>query len=159
MNNIKSYTVCKGDVEAIISYSDGIEIKKYFENTVLSQGKAALAKSLANEQNSPYDFYISGMTFGNNGSVSGVPKEFDDSRTGLFGPTLITKNVISNISTSAPTTLICTAVLTFADINGYSLSEMGLLMKNGQLYSMVTFPDLGKTSNMQITFNWSVSFL
>lgn len=155
----KSFIECIGNVESIISYPDGSQEIKHFENTVLSSGKAALAKCLANEQNTPFDFFITTMTFGNNGSVAGVPKEFDDSRTGLFGPTLISKNVITTISTSAPTTVICTSVLTFADINGYSLSEMGLTMKNGQLYSMVTFPDLGKTSRMQITFNWSISLL
>ena len=39
------------------------------------------------------------------------------------------------------------------------LNEMALQMANGQLYSMTTFPDLNKTEDMQITFNWRLNFI
>jgi hypothetical protein len=52
-----------------------------------------------------------------------------------------------------------TSVIAFDDANGHNLNEMALRMYNGDLYSMATFPDLGKTSNMQITCNWRITML
>jgi hypothetical protein len=39
------------------------------------------------------------------------------------------------------------------------LNEMALQMANGDLYSMVSFPDLTKTSEMSIIWNWTLSFI
>ncbi len=149
----------RGDVEIIIDYDDGKQERREMRNTLLRKGKVALAKSLTNDVEDPYNFFINRMLFGTSGTSSGTPKFIDETRNGLFGTTLINKTVISSVDESAPTTAIFTSVVTFDEGNGSSLSEMLLQMLNGDAYSMITFPDLGKTSSMQLTFNWRISFL
>jgi len=147
-----------GEVELIIEHKDGTKEVREICNVVLSDGKEALSRSLANSFGDSYDFYIDRMLFGTFGTVSGVPKVVEDSRNGLFGPTLLSKNVISSLDV-IPTKAIFTSVVSFDDGVGSAINEMALQMKTGDLYSMVTFGDISKTSSMQITFNWSVSFL
>jgi len=157
--NQRTDTVARGDVEVVIDYKDGSRETCEMKNTVLRKGKSALASSLANQVNDPYDFYIESMTFGSNGASGATPKYVEDTRTGLFGTTLLTKNVISSIDTDAPTEVILTSVVAYDEAVGYALNEMALKMKSGYLYSMITFPDLNKTSQMQLTINWKISFL
>ena len=128
----------RGDVEVVIDHKDGKQERRSFKNTILRAGKVALAKSLANDVEDPYDFYISNMLFGTNGTTGGTPKFVDESRTGLFGTTLLTKNVISSVDETAPTTAIFTSVVTFTEGNGNNLNEMALRMADGDLYSMIT---------------------
>ena len=102
------------------------------------------------------------MIFGNNGATGDgtTARYVDESRTGLFGSTLVSNGVISSIDPASPTTAILTSVLTFAQGNVTpGLSEMALVMANGQLYSMVSFPTLTKTSQMQMVVNWRISLL
>lgn len=159
MNQISTHVQGRGDVEIIIDYDDGRQERREMRNTLLRKGKVALAKSLANDVADPYDFFIDRMLFGTNGTASGTPKFVDETRNGLFGTTLVNKPVISSVDESAPTTAIFTSVVTFTEGNGSSLNEMLLQMASGDAYSMITFPDLGKTSSMQLTFNWKISFL
>jgi hypothetical protein len=149
----------KGDVEGIVEWDDGRIKRLAFPNTVLTLGKMALANSLANVVDDTYDFYISSMIFGDSGVSGGVEKFVNAARTGLFGVTRVRKPVISSIDADNQTQVIFTSVLTREDGNGYGLNEMALEMANGQLYSMVTFPDLNKTNQMQITWNWRLSFV
>ena len=152
-------TTTRGDVEFVIDYKDGAQEISELRNTVLRDGKIALAKSLANEVADPYDFYVESMTFGSSGASGSTPKFVDESRTGLFGTTLLTKSVISSIDTASPQEAIFTSVVVYDELVGHALNEMGLKMKNGDLYSMITFPDLNKTSQMQLTINWHISML
>lgn len=156
-------TLCPyGEVEALIEYDDGRterHVRRCDLNIVLNNGKAAQARSLAGDIGSAFTNYVCKMLFGTNGTVGGVPRFVDAGRSGLFGPTLIAKNVTSIINPSAPNTVIFTTVLTFSDANGSSINEMALQMANGDLYSMVTFGDVTKTSSMQITYSWSLSLL
>jgi hypothetical protein len=149
----------KGDVEVIIEHRDGEVERLHFHNTVLRTGRNALANSLANQYGDEYDYFIARMIFGDNGTSGGVPKYVNTERNGLFGVTLLAKPVISTIDPNLPSQAMFTSVVAFDEANGHSLSEMALRMNNGDLYSMVTFPDLGKTSNIQITFNWSINFV
>ena len=119
----------------------------------------ALANSLANDISDVYDYYVLSMIFGTNGTSGGVEKFVPASRNGLFGITRVQKPVIASIDDNNPTQVTFTSVLTFEDGNGYALNEMALVMASGDLYSMVTFPDLSKTSQMQITFNWNISLI
>ncbi len=159
MNQLDS--VCpKGNVEIIIDYSDGRPQEKlYHHNNVLRKGREALASSLANSFGNSYDFFISRMLFGDGGTTGGVPKLVNTERNGLFGVTRANKNVISVVDPNVPSELIITSVIGFNEANGYSINEMALQMSNGDLYSMATSPDLGKTSIMQITYVWRLSFI
>lgn len=154
-DNIKS----EGFVDIIIDYVDGRQEIISFKNTVLRTGRIALAKSLANEFGSDYDYYITSMLFGNGGTVGGVPKVVSTTRSGLFGTTLKTKNVSVTLDPVQPTQVTFTSVLTTSDCNGEVLNEMALRMNDGDLYSMATFPDLNKTSAMALTWVWSVNFI
>ena len=149
----------KGEVSVVIEYENGKIEERFFRNTILLNGRNALAKSLANQVDDLYQFYINRMTFGENGTTSGVPKFVESSRSGLFGITKLSKPVIATIDPSIPYQVVFTSVITKNDANGVTLNEMALEMANAQLYSMVTFADLNKTSSMQITFNWRLSFI
>lgn len=149
----------KGEVEIIIEDREGNVSSKHFSNTILRTGRNALASSLANQYGDQFDYFIARMIFGEDGTDGGVPKFVNTQRTGLFGITLLTKGVISTIDPSLPSMVIFTSIVAFDEANGHSLNEMALRMNNGDLYSMVTFPDLGKTSAIQITFNWRINFV
>ena len=153
--NIKT----RGDVVCKIFYRSGDIKELNFRNTILRKGKEAIAKTLANEVDDPFSFFVDKMLFGTNGTVSEVPRFVDDSRNGLFGPALLSKSVISSIDPNSPNIAIFTSVITFDEGVGNSLNEMALQLDNGDLYSMVTFPDLGKTADMQIVWNWHLTIL
>jgi len=148
-----------GTIELVIEYDNGKEEKRIIDNTVLRTGRNALASSLANDFGDTYDFFVSRMLFGDDGTNAGVPKFVNSDRNGLFGITRANKSVISIIDVNLPSQVIFTSVLTFEEANGVALNEMALQMNDGDLYSMVTFADLTKTSSMQITFNWRINFV
>lgn len=149
----------KGAVERIIKWKDGRTEVVDFSNAVLRVGREALASSLANDIGDSYDFFISRMLFGDTGTVGGVPRFVNTERTGLFGITRAIKPVISTIDPNLRTQVVFTSVLDYEEANGFALSEMALQMNNGSLYSMATFADLNKTSLMQITWNWRISYV
>jgi len=149
----------KGDVELFIDYTDGSKDYRCFPNSVLTNGKRVLAKTLAGEIGTSFVYYICKMVFGNNGTTGGVPKFVDASREGLFGPAVISKNVIANIDPITPTQVIFTAILTYDDAVGFALNEMGLQLADESYYSVATFGDITKTAQMQITWNWKLSFV
>jgi hypothetical protein len=148
-----------GDVEIILSYKNDKKETLNFKNTVLLTGRRALAKSLSNQIGDKYDFYITKIIFGDGGTLSGVKKFVNAGREGLFGVTRLSKPALANIDTSVPAQAIFTSVIKFDEIVGVTINEMALQMANGQLYSMCTFPDLNKTEDMQITFNWRLNFI
>ena len=150
---------CKGNIKATIEYKNHIEVIE-FKNTVLSLGREALASSLANQIGEDFDFYISRMLFGDGGTTGDVPKQVQVDRDGLFGTVQTSKPVIANIDVNNPSQVIFTSVIPYDDpSNGSVLNEMALQMHNGDLYSMATFPGISKTSQMQITWNWRLSFI
>lgn len=159
MKNIELDTKCYGHVYATIEHKSGKIEEINFKNTILVGGREALAASLANNVTNPYDFYISRMLFGDGGYTSGQTKYVETSRNGLFGITRASKSVIATIDSNIASQVTFTSVLTYSDANGYTLNEMALQMNNGNLYSMVTFPDLSKTDNIQIVWNWRLSFV
>ena len=148
-----------GDVERIIDYKDGRREVLEFHNTVLRNGRIALAKTLANKIGTSFTYYVSRMLFGDGGTTNGVKKYVNYDRSGLFGTTRLSKPVIATIDPNLPTQVIFTSVITFDDIVGVVINEMALQMSNGDLYSMTTFPDLTKTAEMQITWNWRLNFV
>ena len=156
---ISSPIKVKGHVFVTIDYDDGRQEKFDFPNTILRKGREALASSLANSIGSSYNFYISRMLFGDGGTVSGSVKFVNTERNGLFGITRANKPVISTVDPDIPSQVIFTSVITKSEANGSVLNEMALQMNDGDLYSMVTFPDLTKTDQMQITWNWRLSFV
>lgn len=149
----------KGDVEAFIQHKTGKVERIAFQNTVLRKGREALAASLANAIGDNYNFFINRMLFGENGTQGGVPKFVNGDRNGLFGPTVANKQVVATIDPNNRTQVVFTSTLTFNDANGASLNEMALQMNTEDIYSMVTFSDVNKTSSIQITFNWRLSFV
>jgi hypothetical protein len=148
----------KGDLEIIIECNGHCEVIN-IQNTVLRLGRCALARVLGNNLNEYFDFYVNHMLFGDGGTVGGVKRYVDASRQGLFGVTRIRKPVIATIDSNVPTQVIFTSVISYEEGLGMTINEMALQMANGELYSMVTFPDLTITENMAITFNWRQSFV
>ncbi len=148
-----------GDVERIIQWADGRTETYCFKNTVLKKGREAISYCLANKIGDTFDFYISRMIFGDGGTSGGALQFVNTDRNGLFGVTRATKSVIASINPEMPSQVIFTSVLSFTDANDNILNEMALKLNTGDLYSMVTFPDLTKTDQMQITWNWSLNFV
>ena len=148
-----------GNIERIIERRDGSKEILDYPNTVLLTGRRALTASLANAIEDAYEFYISRMLFGDGGTSSGVKRFVDAGRNGLFGVTRVSKPVLANIDNSIPTQAIFTSVIKFDEAIGVTLNEMAIQMATGDLYSMTTFPDLNKTEDMQITFNWRLNFI
>jgi len=156
---MNSDTFALGDVEIIREWKDGEKEIFNVDNTILLTGRRALCRSLANQIGDSYQFYITRMLFGDGGTQSGVKKYVNAGREGLFGVTRLSKPVIASVDGSIPTQVILTSVISFNEIVGVTLNEMALQMANGDLYSMTTFADLNKTEDMQITFNWRLSFI
>lgn len=157
-NHLTSITP-KGDVDIIIDYKNGERTSKYIKNTILRNGRRALALSLTNQIGSSYNYYITRMLFGDGGTQDGVKKYVNSDRNGLFGVTRLSKPVIATVDPTITTQAIFTSVMTFEDGVGVVFSEMALQMATGDLYSMTTFSDLTKTEDMQITFNWRLNFI
>lgn len=149
----------EGNVEILKEFRNGLVEPFYVENTVLLTGRRALTKCLANAVGEVFEFYITRMLFGDGGTQSGVKKYVNAGREGLFGVTQLSKPILANIDSHIPTQAIFTSVIRFDEAVGLTLNEMALQMANGQLYSMTTFPDLNKTEDMQITFNWRLNFI
>lgn len=148
-----------GHVQAIIDYASGEQKIIEFPNTVLTKGREALAAALANDIGDGFNLYINRMLFGDGGTAAGSTKFVATSRNGLFGITQASKPVIASVDPNIRSQVIFTSVIAFSEANGAVLNEMALQMATGDLYSMVTFPDLTKTIQMQITWNWRLSFV
>jgi len=149
----------KGDIEIIVEQEDGQKETICFPNTVLRKGREALAASLANEFGDTYEFFISRMLFGDGGTSGGTPKFVNTERNGLFGVTQVSKPVVTTIDSNVPSQVVVTSVVTFDEGNGITINELALQMNTGDLYSMATFGGIAKTSIMQLTFNWRLSFI
>jgi hypothetical protein len=157
---IEDYITCKGIVTMTVQDLDGNIIRKeVFNNAVLRTGREAIAASLANKYGVSFENYISNMIFGDGGQDGEQLKYVNSSRTGLFGVTRASKNVVSVIDSVNKFQVTYTAILSYEDGNGYTLNEMALQLENGDLFSMATFGGIDKTSAMQITWQWAVSFL
>jgi phage-related tail fiber protein len=150
---------CKGTIKGTIEYKNGEKETINFNNAILRTGRAALALALSNRIGNDFDFFISKMIFGDGGTNGSVPKQVGDERNGLFGSARVVRPVISNIDPNNETQVVFTSVVPFDEGNGFELNEMALQLNNGDLYSMATFPGISKTSEMQITWNWRLSFI
>lgn len=150
----------KGRVEGTIEYRSGRpkEVIK-FPNTVLTMGKRAFASALANKFGQGFQFYITNMIFGDGGTSGGVIKYVNADRNGLFGITRLVKPVLSVVDPTQLTQAIFTTVVAYDEAIGVVLSEMALQMSTNDLYSMATFGDLTKTSDMQLTWLWYINFI
>lgn len=148
-----------GSIDLIIDYENGRQETMAFLNSVVRTGRYALAKSLANEYGNDYEFFISTMVFGNGGTDDGTPRFVGTLRNGLFGTTVASKSASSVLDVNDPSQVIFTSIISRDEANGQTLNEMALRMYNGDFYSMATFPDIGKTSAMQLTFNWRINFV
>ena len=152
-NTIKPF----GDITAIIEYKNKLKESYHFTNMILTKGRESLANFLIN-QNAQKVVYVQNMLFGDGGvDKERVKKTVDSSRNTLFGVTRVNKPVVAQIDPLASTQAIFTAVITFEEGNGRTLNEMALQLNTGDFFSMATFPDLGKTDQMQITWSWRIS--
>lgn len=159
MINISNDIALIGEVQAVIDHREGSQTIIDTRNTVLRDGRIALARTLANKIGTTFSYYITRMVFGDGGAVNGVKLYVDASRNGLFGTTRLSKPVIATVNPNIPTQVTFTSVMTFEDIVGVAISEMALQMNSGDFYSMTTFPPLTKTAEMQITWNWYQNFV
>lgn len=148
-----------GEVEIRLRHRGGREDVVLVKNAVVNAARNAQANALCNQIGSSFQFYVDRMIFGTNGTLGGAPKVVEASRNGLFGPTLVSKQVLSAVNPNALNQAMFTAVMGFDEGNGSIINEMGLLMKSGDLYSMATLGGISKDSTVQVIFNWKISML
>jgi len=149
----------KGFVDIIVrDMKTNKVVKECRQNTVLSSGKTLMARSLAGEVNDPFDFYISSMEFGIGGLDGSTPKTVSSGLTSLYLSAGVEVLVGRSWSNSAPTQATFTGTLNTETGNGLDINEAALKSANGDLFSMITFPSLSKTSSLQITLNWTIVF-
>jgi hypothetical protein len=157
---IEDHITCKGTVTMTVQNLEGNVVRKeVFPNAVLRTGREAIAAALANKYGPSFENYVSNMIFGDGGQDGEQLKYVNASRTGLFGVTRASKNVVSVIDSVNKFQVTYNAILSYEDANGYTLNEMALQLENGDLFSMATFGGIDKTSSMQITWQWAISFL
>jgi hypothetical protein len=145
----------QGYVEIIVQDSvTGEIIKVEKKNTVLVSGKATLARLLANDVSG---VYVQNMIFGQGGEDGNVPKVVDSGRTSLFSFISGTSTTVSSGWTSDyPTRATFSATLNSSTANGSVINEAALELSNGDLFSMITFGGLTKTSSLNFTLNWNL---
>ena len=148
-----------GKVEIIIDYKDGRQDILRTDNKVLVTGRQGLVDGLANAIGGTFTFYVNGIVFGSQGTVGGTPRFIDDTRTGLFGPVILSKGVLASIDQTTGTSVTFTSVITFDELVGNIINESALVFAEGSYYSMVTFGDITKTSSMQLTVNWTAAYM
>jgi hypothetical protein len=148
-----------GEIHIIQTNLDGTKLEKKVKNKVLYTGRSALAASLANSFGGSYNFFISNVLFGSNGTIGGVPRFIDDGRDGLFGPTILSKPVLATINPDFTTQVTFTTVVAFDEVVGQVINEMALQMADSSVFSMATFGDINKTNTMQLTWNWKLSMV
>lgn len=150
----------KGSVELLVHDKDGNLVDTIkFPNAVLKKGREALTASICNRIGGNFEFFINRMLFGDGGTQGEVPKIVDASRNGLFGVTRVSKPVSVVIDSTNKFQVTFTSVISFDDGNGYNLNEMALQLATGDFFSMATFGGINKTSAMQLTWFWTISFL
>ena len=161
-----------GSIKVDIIYGNGKKYIHEFDNTVLITGREALAKALTNTLGTcpaatttstgelVPSLYINAMVFGSQGvDGSGTPKVVSPARPSLYGPIVVSKGVNSYVDGTVTTNAVFVATLLFGDAVGYSINEMALQLSDNSLYSMVTYPSLVKSADMQVTFTWTLSFV
>jgi hypothetical protein len=161
-SNFFDVTKPLGGIIALIEYKDRHKAPEVlrFPNVVLAKGKQTLASFLAGQLPTK-NIFVKNMLFGDGGFdyQQSVKRAVDSDRNSLFGVSRVKKPVVAQIDPVVPTQAIFTAVITFEEANGHTLNEMALQLSDDNFFSMATFPDLGKTSQMQITWNWRLSFV
>jgi serine acetyltransferase len=159
MSDTNDFVKQSGEVEIIVDHKNGKQNRFLVKNAILTNAKNAHANALCNNIGQTFQYYVSNMIFGTNGTLNGAPKVVDGSRNGLFGPTLVNKQVISIVNPQVLNQAIFTAVIGFDEGNSNVINEMALMMKNGELYSMVTLGGISKDSTIQLTINWRITWV
>jgi hypothetical protein len=149
-----------GNIVALVEYKNKPSEVLRFPNTALAKGRAILAEFLAGQLQNK-NIFVKNMLFGDGGYDHQQAKKrtVNSDRNSLFGITRVSKPVVAQIDPLMPTQVIFTAVITFDDANDHTLNEMALQLSDDNLYSMATFPNLGKTNQVQITWNWYAQFV
>lgn len=131
-----------------------------FHNTVLRSGRAALARGLAGGQMPQ----VVAMIFGDGGDANELPPDefgirpVDPGRTGLFGVTRLKLPVTVQWLDQDPPAVLVQAKHGFDEGNGVTLNEMGLLLDDGQLLAMSTYPGFSKTPDISLVWDWEIEF-
>ena len=104
-----------------------------------------------------YNFYISKMVFGTGGEDGTIPKTIDINREDIYNSVLEVP-VSPEWNIGYKTRFKCTGVISTTDCNSMRINEAGLKTEEGELFSMVTFSGLTKSSELKFTLNWTIVF-
>lgn len=142
----------RGEISVRIDYFDGRPPEhRAFTNTILDNARKMWANFLANKESQAF---ISHMVFGDGGVHQNSKRQVKPEMRELFGITRVSKPVIAQTDPDNSKQVIFTAVVSKEEGNGHPLTEMGLKLSTGELFSLATFLELNKTEQMQLTWNW-----
>ena len=146
----------RGFITATVKYKSGKIHTLSYKNQLLNSGKGFLTKCLL-EGAKPH---ITNILFGDGGTASGQPKEVVPTQEGLNGVVRLRKPVIAQIDPESPNQAIFSTVLGEQEGNGFTINEMALEMSDEKLFSLSTFLDFNKTSDIEsIGYCWFVVFI
>ena len=136
-------------------------------NNVLNIGRLTLLQGLANMAVQS-KVYFKSCVVGNGGSyyvdpgTGYVAYDVSRDRTALFGDIKDEVSVITTVNTDAansPYAMVSSVLGSQSAANGSYINEVGLRLKNDELYALVTWPGTSKTSSIEIVLDWFVYFL
>ena len=135
-----------------------------YHNNVLNVGRRALLRGLSGIQAS--DTVFNTCVVGDGGAyLNGseyVERQVTRDRDGLFGVERDTLAVVSRVNEDAngmPYAVVSCVLGAESSANGSLVSELGLTLKSGAMYALMTWPGTQKTSSISIGFDWLVFFL
>lgn len=142
--------------------------KQRRSNNVLNVGRMALLQGLANTAVQPR-VYFDRCIVGGGGSYqpepggSYIPYDVSRARTGLFGGTALDEVAIvttcNTDSSGSPYAIVSAVLGSQSQANDQYVNEVALKLKSGDLYALVTWAGLNKTSSIEVVLDWFVYFL
>lgn len=163
VQHARAYDAAKmrGDLQIVVRSAKTNKILRQIavKNTITYRGLNAPLYLLAQDGIVVADYRITQLWAGTNST----PPSRSDIGLGSALPTdpstggLVTLSA-ANRSISEPTSeLLITASLDTAHANGYSLSEVGLFLANGQMFARQVHPTIPKTGAITVSYSWRIA--
>jgi hypothetical protein len=135
------------------------KVEKFtFKNQLLNPGRRFLLSNLIPRPSSS-PIFIKSILFADGGTHNNEVRMVEPEMEHPFGVIRMRKEVISQVNPEVPTEALFSVTVGENEGNDFTLNEMGLELSNGDLFSLATFPDFNKTSQMALDWSWSVCFV
>jgi hypothetical protein len=146
----------RGDLKAELVYADHTEIAFEKKNLITLSAKQVILASLylSNQTSDP----IISLQVGTGGCIDPqgmYPKPINQNLTSLFTP-LLTVSTSYTLNTATPSVTFL-ATVDQGTANGSLITEAGLYKASNNIFNILTFPGINKTSEFSINFSWTIT--